>query len=233
MPFALSASQRSEAEQRTEAMFSQGLLPPAVRHSNIKWWLTQPSYLKSHDWQLLAGMVGAYLLQGFLAREQEAAVFQCLHLFHKLLAKQFRRAELPALVAEAKAVIANMETVLPACESGILRHLVVHIAERSETAGPPWAHAMWAWERMWGTLVRWLKQKNHPATSIMNGYWAFAMARARCVKTWDMPWSCNEVPYRLCANALPCLLRWKCHFCYLHSVHQPAVLAAPKGVQPG
>lgn len=160
-------------------MFSEGVLPPAVRNSNIKWWASQPSYLKSHDWQLMNGMMGAYLLEDQLGEAQQSAIFRCLQLFQRLSAKQFRKADLPALALEAKIVIAELETVLPACESGILRHLIMHIAERAETAGPPWAHAMWAWERMWGKLVRWLKQKNHPATSIMKGYRAFTLARSR------------------------------------------------------
>ena len=167
------------AEQRVQAMFAEGLLPPAMRYSNIKWWVTQHSYLKSHDWQLMAGPVGCYLLSGLLGEPQQAAIFKMFGVFHRLMSKQFKRSSLQAIEQDAKAAIAELECVLPACESGILRHLVVHLAQRAQTAGPPWVHAMWPWERTWGHVVRWLKQKNAPATSIMIGFHALTMARAR------------------------------------------------------
>ena len=151
-------------------MFSQEILPPAIRQSNIKWWLTQPGYLKSHHWQFLAGMMGAYMLQGFLGDLKVVAIFRCLSLFQNLMVNHFCTSALPGFAYETKSVIAELDTVMSACESGILCHLVIHVAERVVTAGPPWAHAMWAWVCMWGHLVRWLKQKNHPATGYMNGY---------------------------------------------------------------
>lgn len=150
-----------------------------MRCSNIKWWVTQHSYLKSHDRQLMAGPMGCYLLSELLGKPKQAAIFKMFGVFYRLMSKQFKRSSLPAIKQDAKAAIAELECVLPACESGILRHLVVHLAERAQTAGPPWVHAMCPWERTWGCLARWLKQKNAPATSIMKGFHALIMARAR------------------------------------------------------
>ena len=148
LPFLLSKEQKQAADQRARVMFTTGILPPAIRQSNIRWWITQPSYLKSHDWQLMAGALGAYLLHGFLGREQGKAVFALLQLFHRLISKQIQWSQMPTLATEAVAVVAQLECVLPACENGILQHLLIHIAERAATVGPLWVHAMSAWERM-------------------------------------------------------------------------------------
>ena len=92
--------------------------------------------------------------------------------------------EYPVSVAEdlrklAVAVVTQMEEVLPVCESGVLRHLLIHIAERVQVAGPPWVHAMWPWERMWGRLVKWVHQGKNPAASIMNTYLTYSGVRHR------------------------------------------------------
>ena len=138
------------------------------------------SWLKSHDWHDSGHDWGLPVarLPGSMGAGSHLQVHESLPAAD---VQTFRRAALLGLVAEAKAVISELECVLPACESGILRHVVIHIAERIAIAGPPWVHAMWAWERMWATLIRWLKQRNHPAISLMNSYHAFALARSRCV----------------------------------------------------
>lgn len=111
--------------------------------------------------------------------EQEKAITDCLLFFARLAAKRLGVEEVRGMAARAFEVIAAMERVLPACESGILRHLVIHLAKRAHTAGPPWTHAMWPWERLWGRLVQWLKQKRNPAVSVMKGFHAFELARLR------------------------------------------------------
>ena len=63
------------------------------------------------------------------------------------MSKQFQLERVPSLAA----AVSQLEFVLSACDSGILRH---HFAEQAATAGPPWAQAMWAWECMWGQLVK-------------------------------------------------------------------------------
>ena len=160
-------------------MFAEGILPPALAYSNVMHWIAHPSWLKSHDWQLMSGMVGCYMLKGLLGQEQQEAIFIFLMLLAGLTARRHQRADLPQLRKLAVATIAELERVLPACESGVLRHMIIHLAEHVQTAGPLWVHAMWPWERMWGRLVSWLHQYKNPAASIMYSYHAFAVARER------------------------------------------------------
>lgn len=181
LPFVFSPAQRVKAESRLQDMFATGILPPALAYSSVKHWMSHPSWLKSHDWQLMSGMVGCYQLLGLLGQEQQAAISSFLMLLADLTARSHERADLPHLRNRAVATIVELERVLPACESGILRHMIIHLAEHAQTAGPGWVHAMWPWERMWGRLVTWLHQYKNPAASIMFTYHAYAVARQRCV----------------------------------------------------
>ena len=170
------------------AMHTEGILPPAIRASNIRHWVSNPSYLKSADWQMLTGAIGMYLLHGLMGEEQQKAIFGFLSLAAQLTSRRIRRDALSDLPRQAVRVIAEMERVLPVCESGILRHMLIHVAERAQVGGPPWTHAMWPWERLWGRLVSWLHQGNNPAVSIMNSYLAFSVSRARLVLVcWLLP----------------------------------------------
>ena len=76
LPFLPSDAQRAAAHKRARSVFSEGVLSPAVRSSNIQWWVS--SWLKSHDWQMTAGMIAAYLLHGFLGQRVQAAIFRCI-----------------------------------------------------------------------------------------------------------------------------------------------------------
>ena len=169
------------AQKRVRDMFSLGILPPAIAFSNVKLWSEHPGWLKSHDWQLMSGLAGCYCLHGLLGAEQQRTIFAFLILLGALTARRFERSIVPELRGVAVQIIAEMERVLPACESGVLRHLIIHLAEHVATAGPLWVHAMWPWERMWGQLVGSLKQTNNPAASISFRYHSFSVARERYV----------------------------------------------------
>ena len=179
-------AQLEAARARASAVWAVGWLPKAIRESNVRHWASKPSYLKTHDWRLLCGLLGKYMLAGFLAPAVRTAVFNMLELMDRLLAKEFKTAELAQLEAEVRAGLCSLEQSVPDCEAGILRHLILHIAERIATSGPPWASAMWPWERLWGRVVKWMKQKVHPETTIMHGYVAFraAFMRYDAVAMW-------------------------------------------------
>ena len=158
-----SPDQQDKAAQRVKDMFSKGILPPGLAYSNVQHWVTNPSWLKSHGWQMMTGLVSMYLLLGFLGHEQEFIILNFL-LTRGLIAKRFPRHELldgkfrdPAI-----SIVAEMEQILPAYESGVLRHMLIHLAERAETAGPLWTHAMWPWKQMWHRLVSWVHQSMNP-----------------------------------------------------------------------
>ena len=110
-------------------MWAHGWLPKAIQQSNIQHWATKPSYLKTHDWRLLCGLLGKYLLVEFLSPSVRQAVFN----MDRLFAKEFKIAELDQLEADVRAGLASLEQNVPDCECGILRHLILHVAERIAT----------------------------------------------------------------------------------------------------
>lgn len=119
------------------------------------------------------------MISGFLGSQQERAMSSFLGLLSLLWSKQMRRSELPALKADARQALAQLEAALPVVELGILRHQIIHIVDNIDQSGPPWVSAMWCYERLWGRVISWAKQPTHPATSLMLAYATFRSAATR------------------------------------------------------
>ena len=49
-----------------------------VAHSDLRWILEHPGWLKTHDWVITAGPLGMYLLQDLLDEPQREAVMAVL-----------------------------------------------------------------------------------------------------------------------------------------------------------
>lgn len=133
----------------------------------------------------------AAYLQGYLPLETEAVLFKYFDVIAKLGAKEISHAAAVALKAEVIESLAEMELHFPAWELDINRHMVLHLAESVEVRGPPWATAMWAYERFWHRMLRWKSQNNQPEAVMMNTFKAFKTACKVCgtsqIKTFDRP----------------------------------------------
>ena len=94
--------------------------------------------------------------------------------------------------------LARMELEFPAWELDINRHMILHLAERTPTQGPPWASAMWSYERLWNRLCQWKSQNNQPEAVMVNTYKAFKTAckvkGSSDIKTFDRPTDAVLIP---------------------------------------
>lgn len=177
LPFLL--SDRKSAMERAQAFREASILPKRLRESNIAAWIENPQWLKTHDWRLLGGLAGKYMIVDFLGSRQYHHIAAFLSTCSRLWAKQMTRDEIASIQADIRIQLAELEHWLPTAELGILRHLLVHVADYISIGGPPWTSAMWTYERLWGRLCRWMHQNTHPATSMMNSYFAFKVAVMR------------------------------------------------------
>ena len=179
LPFLLSPLQKKVAIARAKAFEKKGILPQRLRDSNVSAWIQNPSWLKSHDWRLMGGLVGKYMIVDFLGTRQHHHVAAFLFICSRLWAKQMSLQEIASIQADVRIQMAELECWLPTAELGILRHLILHVADHISVAGPPWASSMWSYERLWGRLCRWMHQSTHPATTMMRSYFAFKVTVSR------------------------------------------------------
>ena len=119
-------------------------------------------------------------LQGSLPPDMEPVLFRYFDVIAKLGAKEISHRAAAALEAEAVESLAEMELIFPAWELDINRHMVLHLAESVKVRGPPWATAMWAFERFWNRMLQWKSQNNQPEAVMINTFKAFKTAVKVC-----------------------------------------------------
>ena len=128
-------------------------------------------------------------LQGYLPPDMEAVLFRYFDVIAKLGAKEISHSAAIALEAEVKESLAEMELTFPAWELDINRHMILHLAESIKVRGPPWATAMWAYERFWNRMLQWKSQNNQPEAVMINTFKAFKTAVKVCgtsqINTFD------------------------------------------------
>lgn len=99
-----------------------------------------------------------------------------IDLLSKLWAYSIKKSDLAALTQEAVNTLAEMELMFPAWDLDINRHMVLHIAQHLQSTGPCWAINMLPFERLWKTLISWLKQTRYPETTMMFNFNSFRAA---------------------------------------------------------
>lgn len=105
-----------------------------------------------------------------------AACARYIDLLSKLWAYEVKVDDLDALVSEAASTLAEMELLFPAWDLDINRHMILHIAQHLRWTGPCWALNMLPFERLWKALISWMKQQQHPETTIMLNFNSFRAA---------------------------------------------------------
>jgi hypothetical protein len=129
--------------------------------------------------------------QGYLPAALEAVLFGYFDCLAGLGAKEMSRGAAAKLQQDVVEFLARMEIEFPAWELDINRHMVLHLAERINTHGPPWSSSMWSYERLWNRLCQWKSQDLQPEAVMVNTYKAFKSAckvkGSSDIKTFDRP----------------------------------------------
>ena len=122
--------------KRMDELLQSMKLPQGVSTS-LKFVVSSPSYLKSHDYLILAGPVGVWLLeQSGLPDSYRIPLQSLLWLLRDLRARFLDKSELAELAQRAAAVLTELEIVLPLYWSTISVHLILHEAARRAELGP-------------------------------------------------------------------------------------------------
>lgn len=179
LPWKTTAQGARDTEAVLRGMVRDGAAPSGIAESNMHYCLTHPSYLKTHEWFVLAGPIGKLALLDRVDSEQYQAISKFFDVCCKLWSKEIpvssdgSMADLRQAVAEA---VASLEVVMPAWEMDIMWHLLLHLVDRMELLGPCWAFSMFSFERTWGQLDKWRSQQRHMEACIMNAFRAYRTA---------------------------------------------------------
>ncbi|DBA88823.1 TPA: hypothetical protein ACH3X1_016441 [Trebouxia sp. C0004] len=90
------------------------------------------------------------------------------------------RSELPKLKTLLHKALLQTSIHFPGAQHDIVQHLMHHIADGIELHGPPWASAMWPFERLWHVLISQNHSTRWAAISMMFNHRAGRVANQLC-----------------------------------------------------
>lgn len=173
MPWLLSKASIDTGIKRGRSMVAAGFIPSSL--SSLRFWklFENPGHLKMQEHIVMCGPLGKYLLQGLLPKEQQEAIFAYLDSLGRLWSRSQRTDQLLSLQQEVRLALVKMETAFPGWELNLNRHNVLHMADACLITGPTPTFTTFFFERLWGRLARWLKQKVQPEATMMFSYRAY------------------------------------------------------------
>lgn len=121
----------------------QGLLTTQLFSSSVWHMYGESGACKAHDFVLLSGPFMMYALQNRLSTGPREALCMLIEAISRLWAMSFMQSELPKLKASIQ---------FPGAQHNIVQHRVHHIADGIKLHVPPWASAMWPFQRMCWSL---------------------------------------------------------------------------------
>ena len=112
----------------------------------------------------------------FFAPEQDKVLFQYLDILGSLWEKSTSSEHLDYLESAVPRVMSELAWLLPSWELDINRHMMLHLVASIRADGPCWSWSMFGFERLWGRLIRWMRQKSRPEATMLNAFRAFTKA---------------------------------------------------------
>lgn len=173
LPWQATAENVSRASAQLQSIMSKGVqarLPSEVAASNILHVLANPGYLKTHDWHMMLGPLGKWLLYGVVPATYEAVLYPYLDVLGQLSAFELTRADMDHLALEVNFCLANMHMHVPEWYLNMNKHNIHHIAANIQQYGPSHAYSMWRREGLNGRLLEWMHNKARPEATIMDCY---------------------------------------------------------------
>ena len=116
LPFTCNAAQLATAQQRSIAMRlkdSISCMPTGVAHIQFEKALGMPGTVKTHEYLLLAGPIGKYLLEGCFHPDQQAAIFEYLDIMGSLWEKSVTLKQLDQLERDIPRLLTQLSFLLP------------------------------------------------------------------------------------------------------------------------
>ena len=126
--------------------------------------------MKTHDYHNLLHGLLPLAIRGTLTKEIHDIIYRLGSLFKWICSKEIRKIEIMDRKVEAAELLCLMELHLPPSIFDIQFHLIVHLVEEVELAGPVSARWMYFLERYMKTLKGFVRQKARPEGSMSEGY---------------------------------------------------------------
>jgi hypothetical protein len=99
---------------------------------------------------------------------QKKAYINLMNACNKVAQKSFNGlGEVGAASALLASSIAEVELHLPCHELDIKLHNLLHLPSQIAAQGPLWTNAMWAYENIYGIIMRYLKNRRFPESNIL------------------------------------------------------------------
>ena len=103
-----------------------------------------------------------------MAWPQKLAYIGLMKACNKVAQKSFDSlAEVGKARAMLASSIAEVELHLPCHELDIKLHNLLHLPAQIAAQGPLWTNAMWAYENIYGIIMRYLKNRRYAESSIL------------------------------------------------------------------
>jgi hypothetical protein len=92
------------------------------------------------------------------------------YFFNRITQKVIDEAELPALKQFIVETLCQLEMCYPPSYFDIMPHLIMHMVDQIQQLGLVYLHQMWTYERFMSTLNRYVLNRAHPESSMIEAY---------------------------------------------------------------
>ena len=130
------------------------------------------SSMKSHDYHILLKLILPIVIWGTWSRKIKESLYKLARFLRWICGKSILTEEIPFSKVEIAEIMCLFETCMPPHFFHIMPHMLVHLSEEVELAGP--VHIRWLYflGRYMKTLKSMIRQKNHLEGSMIEGYLA-------------------------------------------------------------
>ena len=182
--------------------------------------------MKSHDCHVLMTQMLPVAIRGILPDNVRHTVMKLCFFFNAINAKIVDPDTLDDLQAEVIETLCQLEMYFPPSFFDIMVHLIVHLVHEIKACGPVFLRYMYPFERYMGFLKGYVRNRNRPEGSIVEGYAAeevieFATSYMAGMRPIGVPTSRHEgrllgvgtIGFKMITPNLDYYL--KAHFCVL------------------
>ncbi|KAL3675553.1 hypothetical protein R1sor_025501 [Riccia sorocarpa] len=126
--------------------------------------------MKSHDYHVLLHQILPYCLRGLMDKNVATSIMRLCRIFRKLCTKTWDPREYDNLHKDMVETMCLLEMYFPPSFFDVMTHLLVHLVEEIDIAGPVATRWMYHVERYLGTLKQYVRSKYRPEGCMAEGY---------------------------------------------------------------
>ena len=126
--------------------------------------------LKSHDCHVIMQRLLAPAIRPFLDRTIRDAIIELCNFFRLICSRTLVISDIEKAQEDVKLILCKLERIFPPDFFTIMVHLVMHLPEEAINGGPVHMRWMYPFERYFGTLKNFVRNRARPEGSIVKAY---------------------------------------------------------------